>query len=169
MTVVYPFLVILSVFLWLINLPLALVLPLFANEECYLPKWLWWFQTPDNPLYGDAGWREQCPDCDTYFGMTKWLWRNPCQGFDHFCKAKKLIGLEHVFGNTGIKDRENAVDGFYFVYQSGYFEFRMIIKLPFQRCIITNLGWGLLDENPVNKGNFAFTPFRIGRFYNKEK
>ena len=164
----YPLLVIVSIFLWLLNLPLALILPFFTNKEGWLPRWLWWFQTQDNSLHGDEGWKLHCPDWQYHSGMTLWLWRNPCQGFDAWCKARNLTGEKHIFGNTGIKDREGAVEGFYVIYQGGYFEFRMIIKLPKQRCLITNLGWGLLDENPVNKGNFAFTPFRIGRFYNKE-
>lgn len=34
---------------------LAPVLPFFADESGYLPRCLWWFQTPDNPLDGDRG------------------------------------------------------------------------------------------------------------------
>lgn len=75
----------------LLALLLAPVLPLFARDEygfCdnanamrtepRLPSWLSWFMTPDNSLYGDAGWRtEHCPDhWHDYWGMVQWLWRN---------------------------------------------------------------------------------------------
>ena len=29
-------------------------LPAFASEDGWLPKWLWWFQTPDNSIDGDG-------------------------------------------------------------------------------------------------------------------
>lgn len=29
------------------------VLPLFASSDGWLPRWLWWFQTPDNSIDGD--------------------------------------------------------------------------------------------------------------------
>ena len=45
-----------SIPLTVLALILAPVLPLFANSDGWLPKWLWWFQTPDNSLDGDQGW-----------------------------------------------------------------------------------------------------------------
>lgn len=42
-----------------IAVPAAFVLPFFANKEGWLPRWLWWFQTPDNSLNGDQGWQTQ--------------------------------------------------------------------------------------------------------------
>ncbi len=68
---------------------LAPVLPLFALGRSALPAWLAWFQTPDNPIDGDAnfqtnvapfpgavtGWRQ-------YVNRVLWLYRNPSYGFD---------------------------------------------------------------------------------------
>lgn len=69
---------------------LAPLLPLFAIGKPTLPAFLSWFQTPDNPLDGDAnfmanvapfkgvgvtGWRQ-------YVNRVFWLWRNPSYGFD---------------------------------------------------------------------------------------
>jgi len=41
----------------LISYPLAPIVVLFASKEGWLPKWLWWFQTPDNPVDGDRDWK----------------------------------------------------------------------------------------------------------------
>lgn len=68
---------------------LAPFLPVFAIGRPMLPRCLAWFQTPDNPLDGDApyqllhapfkgvqvGWRR-------YINRVFWLWRNPAYGFD---------------------------------------------------------------------------------------
>lgn len=68
---------------------IAPLLPAFAIGRSTLPHWLSWFQTPDNPLDGDAnfidnvapfpgmqsGWRQ-------YVNRVLWLWRNPSYGFD---------------------------------------------------------------------------------------
>ena len=45
----------LSFAMMLVGWSLAPILPLFADETGYLPRWLWWFQTPDNPIDGDRG------------------------------------------------------------------------------------------------------------------
>ena len=51
--------------------------------EPRLPKWLAWFDTPDNSLYGDTGWQtiHRTKDWNKYLGMVMWLYRNPCAGF----------------------------------------------------------------------------------------
>ena len=54
-----------------------------TGTEPRLPAWLSWFDTPDNSLYGDEGWRtKHCPDAwQTPAGMAAWLRRNPALGF----------------------------------------------------------------------------------------
>lgn len=61
------------------------VLPLFADDEGYLPEWLWWFQTPFDTLDGDSGSWERHPGTgkwQTYWRRVCWLWRNAAYGFD---------------------------------------------------------------------------------------
>ena len=41
----------------LVAMALALFLPAFAIGRQWLPRWLWWFQTPDNDLDGDEPWK----------------------------------------------------------------------------------------------------------------
>ena len=38
----------LSLFMAVLGRVLAPVLPFFVQDDGYLPRWLWWFQTPDN-------------------------------------------------------------------------------------------------------------------------
>lgn len=86
----------LSLAFTILSMVLALVLPMFASSDGWLPRWLWWFQTADNSLNGDGnreagtGWkgahwqfRYELPTwlC-TYVGRVGWLLRNPGYGFD---------------------------------------------------------------------------------------
>lgn len=64
---------------------LAPVLPFFVRADGYLPRWLWWFQTPDNPCDGDKGHWERWPDTSawgTYKRRVAWFLRNVAYGFD---------------------------------------------------------------------------------------
>ena len=62
-----------------LNLFLAPIVVLFASKEGWLPNWLWWFQTPDNSLDGDNGWKAQTKP--GYLTRVRWLWRNSMYGF----------------------------------------------------------------------------------------
>lgn len=49
--------------------------------EPRLPQYLSWFMTPDNSLWGDDSWKNKhCPNYKSYWGMVKWLYRNPAYG-----------------------------------------------------------------------------------------
>ena len=78
---------------------LAPILPFFVQDDGYLPRWLWWFQTPDNSCDGDAGHWERHPGLDawsTYKRRTAWFWRNVAYGFD--------LGFDEIFGVDVILD-----------------------------------------------------------------
>lgn len=54
----------------------------YTGVEPRLPSYLSWFMTPDNSLWGDDGWKNvHCPNYKSYWGMVKWLYRNPAYGF----------------------------------------------------------------------------------------
>lgn len=70
-------------------LAMAPLLPLFADERGWLPSGLWWFQTPDNSLDGDKGFRAKHAPYEgvqigwrRYLNRVAWLLRNPAYGFD---------------------------------------------------------------------------------------
>jgi hypothetical protein len=44
-----------------------------------LPKWLSWFDTPDNSLFGDSKWNKE--HSGTYWNQVCWLYRNSLYGF----------------------------------------------------------------------------------------
>ncbi len=53
----------------------------YTGVEPRLPSCLSWFMTPDNSLWGDDGWKNiHCPKYKSYWGMVKWLYRNPAYG-----------------------------------------------------------------------------------------
>ena len=91
----------------------------FATEP-RLPRWLAWFQTPDNSLWGDTGWRTiHYPNYDSYWGMVRWLWRNSATGFARsvlargvFLRDVKYTGNPKVTAERpGIFDTFRATDG----------------------------------------------------------
>jgi hypothetical protein len=157
------FLVSYAIFL-LVAVLIAPVLPKFAEMrdgptnngnstgiEPRLPKWLAWFDTSyDNSLWGDAGWRtKHCPDAwDAYWGMVRWLWRNPAGGFcwyviSHKVAADETFSLKDS-GNGLRVDKGKGLYGWYFIRSSeGAFSLRWCRKVwRFVFCF--EAGW-LLD------------------------
>ena len=176
----YLFLVPISLLITLIAVILAPILPIFATQHegwndnhsqwgmgPRLPKWLSWFQTPDNSLDGDATFQKANPP--SYWSQVKWLWRNPAYAF----ALRYLVPpyQTSVAGDKTIKDNDNAKKGWCFVKANGLFQFVLIVPIGFQRCVMVNLGWnirGLVDDNVNPKPNpwqatFVFSP-RISGF-----
>lgn len=145
---------------WLvINLlayPAAFVAPLCANKDGWLPDWLWWFQTPDNPLDGDAGWKNEhwqwrydLPTwLATYIGRVGWLLRNPAYGFemDGPLSAYPITASLPVSftGNPDIKNRNNAIAGTLTVKVGPWWCWKRVTKPLFgDTCLMLEFGWKL--------------------------
>lgn len=148
---------------------IAPILPLFAtvrlgnsdnnNARLYeprLPKWLSWFQTPDNSLYGDKGWQTiHYPNYQSYLGQVLWLVRNSSYGLIYGPLSAKFdrVGDIASVGNPEL-DRRNPdhIGQWFAASYAGYFQWMKIIRVPFlKRSIYVNLGW-LFDpfiENPA--------------------
>lgn len=181
---------ILMLLLTTISYPLSLVLPIFAikrvgyldnntrwGESYYLPNWLSWFQTPDNSLDGDEGWRTQhwqwrykLPTIiAAYIGRVGWIQRNPAYGF----------GLVPVFdllnqpiiesGNSSIELDANHTVGSYYVQCGDHFQYRSISKV-FNFGIYLNLGWNIkgtvaeIKHNSIISGKYCTFAFTIKFF-----
>lgn len=176
---IYLVLVPISLLITLVAMVFAPILPIFATMqeglidngsatgiEPRLPKWLNWFQTPDNSLWGDQTFKQLNPPC--YWSEVKWLWRNPAYAF-----ALRYIPGEQgqYWGDNTIRDNDNAKAGWCFVKAGGLFQFTWIYPIGFNRCIMVNLGWNiraLVDDNVQPKPNpyqatFVFSP-RISGF-----
>ena len=151
---------------------LAPILPLFASQDGWLPKWLWWFQTPDNPLSGDAGWQQKHPN-DTYWDRGQWVWRNRAYGFKWSVLAATVVpGAITYQGDPTIKNRENAKAGWLDVQMQPYWQCKRVWRIgQTTYCLMPNFGW-LLDPYIANpdlwktqpKALYMFSP-RITRFY----
>lgn len=134
---------------------LSFVLPYFAKErldwcdngaekriEPRLPLWLSWFQTPDNSLYGDYGWKHiHCKE----------NWQNR-KGFGGWLRRNRLHGLSWNKFSV-IIDRPVTYEGDLNVDRNGHFgtlkcrcgnawEWKHLFKMPFfNYAILLHFGW----------------------------
>jgi len=122
--------------------------------EPRLPTWLAWFDTPDNSLWGDTGWRTiHCPDnWNTYKGMALWLLRNSSVGFSRTVLARtvhqediKWSGNPHIQADQNITGVFKANDG------KGTWQYKRVFPL-FGKYIGLNFGWNI---DPMVKSGIA--------------
>ena len=145
-----------SFFMAVVGRLLAPVLPFFVRDDGYLPDWLSWFQTPDNPCDGDAGHWERHPGTDawsTYKRRTAWFWRNVCYGFDIDALGVEVRSTDTLNfegdrdvgakpPRSGWQWKQVKRDGKTIAWQ--LYGVRQYRVWP-QRCLRVNLGWKLFD------------------------
>jgi hypothetical protein len=169
-----------SLIVTLLTYILAPILPVFATVQDgplnngnewgpgpRLPKWLSWFQTPDNSLYGDATFMSLHKQ--NYGSEVQWLWRNPGYGFG--IRYLNAPYTTKVSGDPTIRDNDNAKAGWCLVHVNGLFQFKWIHPIGFSRCLYFNFGWNIMtlvdpNVNPTPspyEATFAFSP-RISGF-----
>ena len=165
-----------------LTFPLAFFLPLFAKFRegwlnngndygwgWYLPDWLDVFQTPDNSLDGDNGWKTEhwqwrfklpaflC----TYVGRVGWLWRNPGYGFGVVYFVSDVPVTATYSGNPAVNDSP-GVEGHCLVHAGGLFQLVWVKRISAAKCIYANFGWNIkgLIDNPRGRytATFAFSP-----------
>lgn len=83
MFLIYPFMALVSVFFALLTWVLSPVLALLVQADGNLPKYLYWFQTFDNPVTAGKSAPYNWP-YSQYVCNVLWLIRNPAYGFDMF-------------------------------------------------------------------------------------
>ena len=152
---------------------LAIAVVPFANDEGWLPNWLSWWQTPDNPLDGDGGWinehwqwRYKLPAfMQTYVGRLGWLWRNNLYGFAIGPLGALITDIKRnvVYGDPLVSNRplHNGWLIHIIEMQDGtfYWQFYFVKAWNEKRCVRINLGWKLWGN--VDKGQrkqFVFSP-----------
>lgn len=145
-----------SFFMAVVGRLLAPILPFFVQEDGYLPDWLSWFQTPDNPCDGDAGHWERHPGTDwwsTYKRRVAWFWRNVAYGFDISVLGVEVRSTDDLIFDgdrdvgakpprSGWQWKKIVRDGEVVAFQLyGVHQYR---AWP-QRCLRVNLGWKCFD------------------------
>lgn len=139
---------------------LAPVLPAFARNA-HLPKWLHWFDTPDNTLDGDEGfvtlhapfkgrgvrgWRR-------YINRVVWLIRNPGYGFSYSVLGATILLTPRVIsGNPFVSDSRNitigrphGLSGHVLLRSGGFFEFYYVRQYGNSgKCLRLRFGWKML-------------------------
>ena len=146
---------------WLLFLPaslafdifgrlLAPIVVLFADDEGWLPSWLWWWQTPANPIDGDAGhlarWGTSTAPLATYVRRVAWLWRNCGCGF-----SVNVLGFhrqdgatKQVFGVAGVCRWTVYRDGKAVAFQ--YYRVRHYRIFGVWKCVRIGAGWKVWGE-----------------------
>ena len=154
---------------------LAPVLPLFASSDGWLPKYLWWFQTPDASLDGDSGWKDiskhpYVNKLPRYCRQVLWLIRNPSYAFNWTVLATRPLpdNPYHYLGNIRC-DMEDGKWGWCFswVEDTRYFHLKVYQKTCFGKCLKFRIGWNLANSliddsypNKVIKYCFTCNPFK---------
>lgn len=129
---------------------LAPVLPFFVQPDGYLPGWLSWFQTPDNPAFGDRQFH------DTQMSWTRckylwtvfWLWRNPAYGFDAAVLCTQVLdGFVYVSSGDELVSNMPLHNGWVFrkvlVGNTTYWQLYIVHGWSDVKCLRINLGWKL--------------------------
>lgn len=175
--IIYPFLVVLGLSFTLLSILLAPVLPLFASKDGYLPSWLNWFQTYDNPLDGDQGFKtihapfkgDNLSYAKVYLNRVWWLLRNPGYTFDKEILGAKITSLSDmvVAGDLTISDQAPAKAGYNYITIGNAWGLYYIKQLG-KYCFRVRLGWKLTvyaDGNGTlpSTAQFVFSP-RIVKF-----
>lgn len=125
------------------------------GQGYYLVNWLSWFQTPDNSIDGDEGWRIEhwqwrfkLPSfLATYVGRIGWLWRNTAYGYGLISTANLLNQDISENGNTEISFGK-SVEGSFTIICGDYFQKRKVVNY-FGIGVYTNTGWNI--QGTVNE------------------
>lgn len=159
---------------WILLLPLSLfmaifgrliapILPFFVQDNGYLPKWLWWFQTPFDTADGDNNHFERHPGTDwwsTYKRRVAWFTRNVAYGFDmSVCGIEVNPDKDKITyeGNPDIGDasgqsgkcfwQAHDPDGELIAFQWMYVYHYDLLK--WHKCVRIGVGWKIWDDEKL--------------------
>lgn len=123
-----------------------------------LPRWLSWFDTPDNALEGDANWRTR--NGIGYWSMVGWLYRNSLYGFKWSALSAPMDAAARV--KTGQQAVGWLNPGFQRIRMGKYWQWHLVKRLG-PVTINFNFGW-LLNDGDQPRALFMFSPrFRYGQ------
>jgi len=160
----------------LIALVITPILPAFARPrmgpidnnhgeavEPRLPRWLAWFDTPDNSLLGDASWK--ATHNGGYWSQVAWLYRNSLYGFKWGPIAAPMTGERIIEGDPDI-NRNNGHFGTLWIRMNsawqwlffGYWQWKCVEPIgKTGYCWMLNFGW-MLNDASQTKALFMLSP-----------
>ena len=156
----YTCLAVTNILMFFIGSFLSIYLPVFAIGKDHLPSWLSWFDTPDNTLDGDDGYKTlHAPFKGTQTGIkqyiNRWFWllRNPSYGFDISVLGATVTELPVVIkGDLLVSNNQNLTTGrktglsgsVYITDDSNHFEYYYVRQWgSSSKCFRLRLGWKL--------------------------
>ena len=158
---------IISFVLQLVAWCLTPILPLFRKELWgwsnngnvralgpRLPRWLSWFDTPDNSLLGDSRW--MADHTGDYWSMVCWLYRNSLYGFKWTVLAVDVQDTQIIIGNPDIGYQRSRFGILHIRQPNGAWQFK-IVKPILGKIFEGNFGW-LLDDTTKQRALFMFSP-----------
>lgn len=119
-----------------------------------LPRWLSWFDTPDNSLNGDENFQFRYGV--GHFQKVRWLWRNHLYGFKWTVLSAEVQQERTVVGNVDIGYQGQRFGSFTIKQPNGAWQFK-IVKPLFGKIFEGNFGW-LLDDTTKQRALFMFSP-----------
>lgn len=160
------------------------VLACFVQDDGWLPKWLWMFQTPDNTCDGDRGHKERWPRDGffwTWMRRCAWLFRNSAYGFNYYVLGAHYQPGDLAWheGNPEIGDK-SGVSGLcrWYMERNGklicwqvYYVYHYQI-FGHWKCIRIGAGWkmwGDVASDPYCPHWAYFNPFKGSGLEQKEK
>ncbi len=142
------------------------ILPFFATKENKLPNWLKYFDTPDENLDGDHGFRtehaifkgDNLTKFQRYVNRCHWLWRNPAYGWDWIVLAYKPEPEDvlTIKGTRGLGGHLTE-DGWYFARKGYAWQLYITHHWNETHCTKLNFGWKLWTSS-VKGHQFVFSP-----------
>lgn len=123
--------------------------------EPRLPRWLSWFDTPDNSLLGDKAWKA-CHN-GGYVAQMMWLYRNSLYGFKWGPLAAPMSEPRIIKGDPSI-NRNNGHFGTMTIQMGSFWQWKCVKKIgQSEHCWMINLGW-MLDDASQKRALFMFSP-----------
>lgn len=145
----WPFSVALSLLFTTLAMLAAPIIALFVRPNGYLPRWLWWFQTPDSKMDGCNGDANFCAThTPSWWTYVLWQWRNPACGFSDWLGCRFDNPRLRWFGNPHASRVPVYVQGLYLIWLTDdqgchAFEFSAAWPSVFGRCWNIRIGWKL--------------------------
>ena len=154
----YLLLLPLDMLMTVLGLVLAPILPLFATHEAKLPKLLSWFDTYDNTLDGDDGWKyehllflnckgDSLDSLRIYLKRVCWLLRNTAYTFSRDVAGVSVSSNDKIVwkGTQNVGNRP-LQEGMCFATCNNRFMFYYVKKTFKGKCLRVYLGWKLKNK-----------------------